>query len=953
MDGVELREMVVSEIGAIVASVATKVGAPEPEPEPEAEHGAEAADDAVAAGGGKAAILSIRRASSTPLSPPPEDTLTYIDKERKLTVFAYREKDHALAREAQIVAGLDEANRQREARQPVIEAQLAAIEESALTGKALRHARDKLAGEARQNAQALKFEDPEFPADARSLFRDPDLPWYGHVPVETLGPWRRPDDIGNTPNEAPSLFEDGIESGDVIQGALGDCWFLGAMSSLSTRPELLESIFVTGHRTPEEQAHCAKYGVYVLKFYKWVEEDERSDIFVVIDDRIPCNQLGKPLYARSASEDEMWVMLLEKAYAKLHRNYENLKTGFVDYALRDLTGGNTQQHKWVRPETAPELQKEADELWSRLTVLMAEGCLIGCSSSTKKGERREVDSEGYGILKGHAYSLIDVQCLTTGATGGAPGVEHRLLRVRNPWGQREWEGTWADNAPEWGNGVLAAMNAQLEDAHAMKRASDAAKGAAASQQPFKPFEFGNDGTFWMTVEDFTKQFNTLYVLRDLPPDWEGQQINGAWKNPSCWSPSAAWVDPPAEGMTAGGSPMEKTFLLNPQQQLTVTQPMTRCLLLLEQPDLRMAYEGKVDPFSSEPPPPMFPNALGLMVVRVPSDSEFPLSAMPPKDQIVAVSRAWAMQREVSLEVELTLVEGAESATFAVIPSLFTPGVATRFRLHVWTQGCKPALVAGAGGAVLEQGNTDLGFDAEHQMLDPCEVDEETGAAEKASASTLRDVSEELSRLRDVVTEQHKVLEGQRELLERLLAVTPVAAMVAPASSIAPPHGTPPRVDAVLPVAPASPRPVKGDTLYQRYLETCLDLGDDSKPNENVAATLMAVPGGAESATQLDFSLHLVGDRGMVALSRVLSSCSGLVSLVLTGNGIRDEAALTVRRSPPYDCTLRCTTLPARYHELSINFVCVRAWACARVCGITAGGGTAWAAAASPREDHPL
>ena len=37
MDGVELREMVVSEIGAIVASVATKVGAPEPEMEPEPE----------------------------------------------------------------------------------------------------------------------------------------------------------------------------------------------------------------------------------------------------------------------------------------------------------------------------------------------------------------------------------------------------------------------------------------------------------------------------------------------------------------------------------------------------------------------------------------------------------------------------------------------------------------------------------------------------------------------------------------------------------------------------------------------------------------------------------------------------------------------------------------------------------------------------------------------------
>ena len=61
----------------------------------------------------------------------------------------------------------------------------------------------------------------------------------------------------------------------------------------------------------------------------------------------------------------------------------------------------------------------------------------------------------------------------------------------------------------------------------------------------------------------------------------------------------------------------------------------------------------------------------------------------------------------------------------------------------------------------------------------------------------------------------------------------------------------------------------------------------------VAATLMAVPGGVEGASYLDFTCHLIGDKGMVALCRVLSRCSGLVTLTLVGNGIRDEAALTV------------------------------------------------------------
>ncbi len=38
------------------------------------------------------------------------------------------------------------------------------------------------------------------------------------------------------------LFKDGVNPGDVIQGKLGDCWFLGAVATLATRPELLRNV---------------------------------------------------------------------------------------------------------------------------------------------------------------------------------------------------------------------------------------------------------------------------------------------------------------------------------------------------------------------------------------------------------------------------------------------------------------------------------------------------------------------------------------------------------------------------------------------------------------------------------------------------------------------------------------------------------------------------------------
>jgi calpain-15 len=44
-----------------------------------------------------------------------------------------------------------------------------------------------------------------------------------------------------------------------------------------------------------------------------------------------------PIFSR-ANGNELWVLLLEKAYAKLHGNYQLLKGGYCNEALIDLTG---------------------------------------------------------------------------------------------------------------------------------------------------------------------------------------------------------------------------------------------------------------------------------------------------------------------------------------------------------------------------------------------------------------------------------------------------------------------------------------------------------------------------------------------------------------------------------------------------------------------------------------
>jgi hypothetical protein len=171
---------------------------------------------------------------------------------------------------------------------------------------------------------------------------------------------------------------------------------------------------------------------------------------VIIDDRIPVfgfgkNKEGKPYFARCRDPNELWVTLLEKAYAKLHGSYESLIGGFIDVALNDLTGLCSEQiimkdgfPGFAEDPFAPAKpqQKRGDPFWEKLLRYKESGTLMGCSIQPSPSGDRNVAAEssaGNGLYFKHAYALVDAGEIKT-----INGESARLVKLRNPWGMGEW-----------------------------------------------------------------------------------------------------------------------------------------------------------------------------------------------------------------------------------------------------------------------------------------------------------------------------------------------------------------------------------------------------------------------------------------------------------------------------------------------------------------------------------
>jgi hypothetical protein len=194
----------------------------------------------------------------------------------------------------------------------------------------------------------------------------------------------------------PLFAPAGPSPDDVIQGQLGDCYYLATLASIAqTDPQQIRQDIVQ-----------LSDGSFLVRF-----NSDGHAVYEHVDSQLPVYDDGQLAYAQLGEDNSVWVAVMEKAFAVFRNNadsYANLNGGWMSEAFSDLGFTSTDAYPASAAALASTIQSDlaANEAVTLATLSVPSGITM---------------------VADHAYTVSSV---TTDDSGDVTGIT-----LRNPWGE--------------------------------------------------------------------------------------------------------------------------------------------------------------------------------------------------------------------------------------------------------------------------------------------------------------------------------------------------------------------------------------------------------------------------------------------------------------------------------------------------------------------------------------
>ena len=221
---------------------------------------------------------------------------------------------------------------------------------------------------------------------------------------QLINKWFKGGDRPDTPHTYQyaqgSLFQNGISLADINQGYINNCFFLAGLgATLVQSEETIRNMFIDNGD-----------GTFTIRFYNQGVAD-----YVTVDRYLPTNNIGNFVYGNAGdyhgnTNNELWVVLAEKAYAQLNESgwinqdgtnsYDGIgNAGYLSDAFTHITGEKSALGRQLNFNT--------------VVAAFESGEVVGFGSKSS--------GVASNIVTSHAYALVDYDAST------------QKFTLLNPW----------------------------------------------------------------------------------------------------------------------------------------------------------------------------------------------------------------------------------------------------------------------------------------------------------------------------------------------------------------------------------------------------------------------------------------------------------------------------------------------------------------------------------------